>query len=605
MWASTGMKHHPDLRAAVARTLARARAARRPPTVYDLFGSLIQTPDVHLMIHQTGGDADVLAAALESAASGLSRAGRLGRLWLRLAPDPSFGRVIAFAWHSKPGAKEEISPADVFAAGFDAGDRALVAVLESAGLSRTRVLAWLSGDPVGQGAAPAPEVPRVRGGFLAALKSRLTWRVLPADDVSSSDAVIAACGIAALAVWLAYDRYVAGASAVWYPVGLTGVTCYGAGLFALAWVLHRVSGTLVGFRSVLAPIVGWVPLALAGALALQWAPEQVQRPCLLLLALAGLVHASRVLMSVGASRPRAAMLAAAAFVAIFAWGTENAWVHPRLWYPDTDDDGPSAWKDSERLLFEQSDRVDAAVARMRPGDPDRPSVFFVGFAGTGEQKVFAEETKLAERVIAARYGAAGRTLLLVNDRRDLETWPLGTVHGLRRALGRLAERMDRSKDVLFLFLTSHGSAKPYLAVSNSTWPLEQLDAAALRKALDESGIRWRVVVISACHSGAFIPALADDQTAIFASAAADRASFGCSDDRDLTEFGAAFIRDAIPGAPSLTVAFDRAKAALAAEERRRNLPASLPQARIGAAISAQWARIESQHAPAPAKAHRE
>jgi hypothetical protein len=203
-------------------------------------------------------------------------------------------------------------------------------------------------------------------------------------------------------------------------------------------------------------------------------------------------------------------------------------------------------------------------------------------------------------VISARYGAAGHTLLLVNDRRDLETWPLGTVHGLRRALGRLAERMDRSKDVLFLFLflTSHGSAKPYLAVSNSTWPLEQLDAAALRKALDASGIRWRVVVISACHSGAFIPALADDQTAIFTSAAADRASFGCSDDRDLTEFGEAFIRNAVPGALSLAAAFDRAKAALAAEERRRNVPASLPQARIGAAISAHWARIEAQHAPA-------
>jgi hypothetical protein len=70
---------------------------------------------------------------------------------------------------------------------------------------------------------------------------------------------------------------------------------------------------------------------------------------------------------------------------------EKAWVHPRLWYPDTGEDEPSVWKDSERLLFEQSDRIDAAVARLRPGDPGRPSVFFVGFAGTGEQKVFAEE----------------------------------------------------------------------------------------------------------------------------------------------------------------------------------------------------------------------
>jgi hypothetical protein len=595
------MRHHPELRAAVARAFARARAARRPPTVYDLFDSLIQTPEVHLMIHQTGGDADVLAAALNSAASGVPASGRLGRLWRRLAPDPSFGHVIALASYSRSGAKKELSPADVFAAGFDAGDPALLAPLQRAGLSRANVLQWLSGDPGAEEGAPAPDVPRVQGGFLAALWRRLTWRVLPAADASSSDAVIAACGMAALVVWLAYDRYSAGASARWYPGGITGVTWYAAGIFALAYVLHRVSGALGGFRSVLAPIVGCVPLAVAGAVALRWAPEQAQRACVPLLAGAGLLLARRVLASVGASRPRAAVLAAVAFVAIFAWGTEKAWVHPRLWYADTGDDEPNVWNDSERLLFEQADRVDAAAARLRSGDRDRPSVFFVGFAGTGEQKVFAEETKLAERVIAERYGAAGRSLLLVNDRRDRETWPLATVHGLRRALGRVAERMDRSKDVLFLFLTSHGSAEPSLAVSNSTWPLDQLDPAALRKALDASGIRWRVIVISACYSGAFIPALADDETAIFTSAAADRTSFGCSEDRDVTEFGEAFIRDAVPGAPSLVAAFDRAQAALAAEERRRNLAESLPQARIGAAFSAHWERIEAQHAPAAAK----
>jgi hypothetical protein len=87
------------------------------------------------MIHQTGGDA-ILASALDSAASGVPAPGPLGRLWLRLAPDPSFGRVIALASCSRPGSKEEVGPADVFAAGFDAGDRALVAVLERAGRSR-------------------------------------------------------------------------------------------------------------------------------------------------------------------------------------------------------------------------------------------------------------------------------------------------------------------------------------------------------------------------------------------------------------------------------------------------------------------------------------
>ncbi len=119
----------------------------------------------------------------------------------------------------------------------------------------------------------------------------------------------------------------------------------------------------------------------------------------------------------------------------------------------------------------------------------------------------------------------------------------------------------------------------------------------LRKALDDSGIKWRVIVISACHSGAFIPALADESTAIFASAAADRASFGCGDDREITEFGAAFLRDALPRATSLEAAFEQAKAALAEGERRQKVQPSSPQSRVGAAISAHWQRIEAQRDP--------
>jgi hypothetical protein len=589
------MKHHPDLRAAITRAGARARAGRRSPTVYDLFRALIETPGVHLMIHRAGGDADVLASELEAASSSVPAPSGLARMWPR-APDPSFGRVLAAAAHAPSRTAEDLGPVDVFAAGFDAGGAALLALLERSGLSRAAVRQWMSGDAVGEAEA-APAVPGRPRGFLAVLWGRLTWRVLPPDDASSSDGVIAACAMAALAVWLAYDRTAAGDAANWYPVGVAGLAWYAFGLLALAWVLHRVSGTRAGFRSVLAPIAGWVPLAVALSAALQWAPGPLRRPWVLLLALLGFAHVRRALASVGASRPRAAILTAAGFIAVFAWGTEAAWVRPRLWYPATSDDEADAWEGSERLLFEQPDRIDAAAARVPAGAPGRPNVYFVGFAGTGEEKVFAEETKLAERVISQRYGVAGRSLLLMNDRRDLETWPFASVHGLRRALGRLAERMDRSQDVLFLFLSSHGS-ETSLAVSNSNWPLDQLDPEALRQALDDSGIRWRVIVISACHSGAFLPALAGDETAVFTSAAADRTSFGCSDERDMTEFGEAFFRDAVPGAPSLAAAFDQAKGVLAAEERRRDLPESRPQANIGAAIAAHWQLIEARHPPA-------
>ena len=52
-------------------------------------------------------------------------------------------------------------------------------------------------------------------------------------------------------------------------------------------------------------------------------------------------------------------------------------------------------------------------------------MYFLGFAGHGEERVFAEEIKLAAtQSWATTYGSAPRSVLLLNDRRDLTTYPL-------------------------------------------------------------------------------------------------------------------------------------------------------------------------------------
>ena len=48
-----------------------------------------------------------------------------------------------------------------------------------------------------------------------------------------------------------------------------------------------------------------------------------------------------------------------------------------------------------------------------------------------------------------------------------------------------------------------------------------LPAATLAELLAESGIRWKVVLVSACYSGGFIPPLADEQTLVMTAARAD------------------------------------------------------------------------------------
>ena len=66
-----------------------------------------------------------------------------------------------------------------------------------------------------------------------------------------------------------------------------------------------------------------------------------------------------------------------------------------------------------------------------------------------------------------------------------------------------------------------------------------------------------------------------DCTAFIAAAAADRTSFGCSSDRDLTNFGEAFLRDALPRFGSMRDAFETARASIAAREKTENLTPSM------------------------------
>jgi hypothetical protein len=128
-----------------------------------------------------------------------------------------------------------------------------------------------------------------------------------------------------------------------------------------------------------------------------------------------------------------ALAVAVAGLAVWFASTANFYVNTSPWLPAGDDEDVFAERlDAERVLFEQPARIDAAIAALQDGGPG-PHAWFRGFAGYGEQRVFAEEVVFAARAIGARYGTDGRPLQRVNDRRDLERYPLAGVTGLRRA----------------------------------------------------------------------------------------------------------------------------------------------------------------------------
>ncbi|HUQ10324.1 MAG TPA: C13 family peptidase [Steroidobacteraceae bacterium] len=237
--------------------------------------------------------------------------------------------------------------------------------------------------------------------------------------------------------------------------------------------------------------------------------------------------------------------------------------------------------------------IDEQLSRfvVDPAPPGR--VFFLGFAGYGEQKVFAEEIKLAARRVGERYGSTARTLLLINDRRDLTTMPLATHDNLRYSLRELARRMNPETDVLFLVLSSHGARNGMIEVSNTGMEALGLSPASVDLLTREAGIRMRVVVVSACFSGAFVEPLANNDTVVLTAASRSRSSFGCSDDRHLTWFGEALFQDALPGASTLREAFKTTRGLVRVRERKLRATASQPQSYFGPVVESRLAEIEA------------
>ena len=440
-----------------------------------------------------------------------------------------------------------------------------------------------------------------RASWFAALLRLWCLRAVPAVPPGSAVPTILVLTAVWCAAWVVIDHWQRQPSPEFAVEGVTLLGWYAAGLLGCAAVLrsrlkqadhHAMPGQTPllaspTFTGVLVVALGAVPppllLMAVGSYFLdasefRWASAAV--------ALYELIYLARGLRALTGVPQRLAALSGVLVGAAFIWTSDALNAIPDVWNPSDPETvvNEDQLADREAALFEQADRIDAALEAIHRAAAARPEPFFLGFAGVGDQKVFAQEIALASQVVGERFGIGDRRLSLVNDERDLDREPLASVSGLQYALKAVASRMDLSQDVLFLAISSHGSEDPAIAVSNFDFPLQSLSAAELANALHESGIRWRVIIISACYAGGFIDSLRDPQTIVITAAAADRTSFGCSSDSDLTYFGEAFYRDALPRAGSLREAFETAKTAIAARENAEHETPSNPQAWFGAEL---------------------
>lgn len=256
----------------------------------------------------------------------------------------------------------------------------------------------------------------------------------------------------------------------------------------------------------------------------------------------------------------------------------------------------------ELALYRQGTLLDRALARIAPRDAAKKiNLYLLGVAGDGAQEVFHRETAFVQHQFDRDYGTAGRSLVLVNSRNTVAQQPMATRTSISASLDALGAKMDKQNDILFLFLTSHGSPEHALALAQNGMDLHGLPAQELASMLKHSGIRWKVIVVSACYAGGFIAPLKDDNTLIITAARGDRSSFGCDDQNDFTYFSEAYFKQSLPKSAGFAEAFEQARGLVQAREaadfRAGGMAAqehSEPQMFQGKAIAAQLKAWRSQ-----------
>lgn len=234
-----------------------------------------------------------------------------------------------------------------------------------------------------------------------------------------------------------------------------------------------------------------------------------------------------------------------------------------------------------------------ALAGLQPQRPGVVDAYVVAVA-LDSDPVFAREAREAGRVLARRYDAAGRSVTLAGpDARGGAALAMGSPASLDAALARVAELIDPAEDVLVLYTTSHG-AELGVVYNDGNSGFGLISPARLWTTLSQLGLRNRLLMISACYSGAFVPMLQSDTTAIVTASAADRTSFGCQADSDWTFFGDALVNRALRKPQPLAHAAAEARAAIAGWEKDGGIEPSLPQVSIGAGAGRWLAALDAR-----------
>jgi hypothetical protein len=257
--------------------------------------------------------------------------------------------------------------------------------------------------------------------------------------------------------------------------------------------------------------------------------------------------------------------------------------------------GHSGEAEAEPAALAKLEKAQAAllkqqIAALAPPRPGVTSVYALGIAGWATQDVFIKELDGGLAVLGGVLPIKDHIVRLINNPATLETVPLADPQNFKAAVHGIAQVMNKDSDIFVLVMTSHGSGNGgfMLQVPSKTVELTGRQVAA---ALDGEGIKNRVVIVSACFSGSFVPPLANDNTIVITAADAKSTSFGCAPERDWTYFGDAFFQQSLHPGSDFKNSFDHAGILIQGWELMDHAPPSNPQGHFGPALVAKLAPL--------------
>jgi hypothetical protein len=232
----------------------------------------------------------------------------------------------------------------------------------------------------------------------------------------------------------------------------------------------------------------------------------------------------------------------------------------------------------------------SAAGRLAPQRSGVTDLYTIGVAGWADEDVFIKELDGALASLTKVLPIDGRVMRLINRPDTVKSTPLASRDNVAAAMRAAGAVMDKGEDVLILFMTSHGTRDGFGLQLPGRPPVE-LAPRELAKIMDGAGIQNRVVIVSSCYSGAFVPPLANDNTIVVTASDARNPSFGCAPGREWTFFGDAFFNRALRPRVDLRSAFNRARITVSEWELAERLSPSNPQAHFGPAMVEKLAPV--------------